>query len=107
LNYVADLRLHPIITFLNYGLRVSVSSDANGLFHTNFLNWDFYACAFSMEFDLFDFKKICNDSIECSCLEKDVKEKLRQAWEKRWEEFVNHIHKYGDNILSQQEEKSL
>jgi len=32
LGYVEDLRLHPAITFLNYGLKVTISPDDPGNF---------------------------------------------------------------------------
>jgi adenosine deaminase CECR1 len=91
LQYVGDLRLHPMITYLHYGLRVSVSSDDDGVFNTSFLNWDFFACAFSMELDLKDFKKLCMDSIECSVLEAPVQKRLKEVWSERWAKFVDAL----------------
>ena len=95
LGYTTDLRLHPLITYLNYGLKVSISSDDDGLFGTNLASWDFFACAFSMEFSIFDFKKVCNDSIESSCINEEDKKRLKIEWEMRWNEYLDKIIDYA------------
>ena len=43
-------------TFLNYGIRVSISSDDDGIFDMNILTWDFFVCGACMEFTLLDYK---------------------------------------------------
>jgi len=91
LNFVSDLRHHPLRTFLNYGVRVSISSDDDGVFDTGFLTWDFFACAVSMDFNLSDFKIVCNDSIEASCLGEDQKGNLMAEWEYRWTHFIEEL----------------
>ena len=91
MNYVGDLRYHPLKTFLNYGLKVSINSDDDGIFETSFLTWDFFVCAVSMEFNLFDFKKVCQFSIEHSCLGNDRIEAMFKIWESRWQSFINDL----------------
>jgi len=91
LGYVEDMRLHPLICYLNYGIKVSVSSDDDGVFNSSFLNWDFISCLVSIELNLLDLKKLCENSIECSCLEKDVKEKLYATWKTRWDMYIKYL----------------
>ena len=42
LRYINDIRLHPIKTFLNFGIKVSISSDDPSLFGCTANNDDFY-----------------------------------------------------------------
>ncbi len=67
MNYIDDLRLHPIKSYLNYGIRVAICSDDPGFFGYKDSNPDFFVCASAMEFDLKDFKVCAKNSID-GCL---------------------------------------
>lgn len=90
LKYVNDLRMHPGVSFLNYGIKVSISSDDPGLFDTDTVI-DFFACAFSMEFDLLDFKRCILNSIECSLMGDDVNKTMKEDFETKWESFIKLV----------------
>jgi hypothetical protein len=61
-----------------------------------FVTWDFFTAAFSMEFDLYDFKKVCINSITSSDMREDAKQHLKHGWEHRWNKFVKQI---SDNAV--------
>ena len=42
LRYVDDIRMHPLKTFLNYGIKVSISPDDPGIFNLTDVSHDFY-----------------------------------------------------------------
>ena len=45
LGYVSDLRLHPGITYHNFGIPISISSDDPGLFGYKGVTMDWYLAA--------------------------------------------------------------
>ena len=90
LRYVSDLRLHPAIGYHNAGVKVSISSDDIELFQLHTM-WDFFVAAISFEFDLLDFKRVILNSIETSCLEKNLQDTIHKDWHKKWDSFVAGI----------------
>lgn len=60
--------MHPLLTFHNFGIKISLNSDDPGFFGTWYLNYDFFVTTVSCEFDLKDFKKVCLNSLEGSLL---------------------------------------
>jgi adenosine deaminase len=46
-----------------------------------------------MEFDLKDFKRICQNSLECSLLSSEEKENALTVWRKQWDLFIKEINK--------------
>ncbi len=91
LGYVEDLRLHPIISFHNYGLNVTINPDDPGFFRSRYINYDYYLCAVALEFDLKDFKKIVTNSIEASLLENLEKQKQLNFFEEKWNGFIDKL----------------
>ena len=49
LRYVDDIRLHPIKTFLNYGIKVVIAPDDPSYFNSFASNDDFYYAAIGSE----------------------------------------------------------
>ena len=45
-----------------------------------------------MEFDLKGLKKLCLNSLECSLLEGEEKEKAIAFWEQKWISFIKEIN---------------
>ena len=68
LRVVKDLRMHPAIGYLNYGINICINNDDPTIFNTEGVNYDFFICATCMDFDLLDFKLIGLYSIESSGL---------------------------------------
>ena len=66
MQYTYDLRLHPLTTYFNYGLPVSISPDDPGFFGIRGASYDFFIVAVTMEFNLLHLKRICLNSLECS-----------------------------------------
>ena len=93
LGYVEDLRLHPIISYHNYGLRVTINPDDPGFFRSRYINYDFYLCAIALEFDLKDFKKIVINSIEASLLGNPDKKKQLDFFDQKWNSFIDEFLK--------------
>jgi len=91
LNYTPDLRHHPLKTYLNYGLRVTISSDDNLLFNTSIINEDFYVCGVLMDFTLLDYKQVCYNSIVGSGLDSKIIDDVLKLWELRWETFCSDL----------------
>jgi adenosine deaminase CECR1 len=89
LNRTQDLRFHPIKMFLDYGLKVCINSDDDGVFGTgSLLNFDFFICAFSSKFDLFDFKQVILNSINHSGMSKEKIDEIKEDVLKSWKSFI-------------------
>ena len=66
LRYIDDIRMHPLKTFLNYGVKVSINSDDPALFGYQGITLDFYFAAVGCLLDLKDLKTLVKNSIDCS-----------------------------------------
>lgn len=71
LRYVDDIRLHPIKTFLNYGIKVVIAPDDPSYFNSFASNDDFYYAAIGSELDLKDLKVCVKNSIFYSMASKE------------------------------------
>jgi len=92
LNYVHDLRLHPLKAWLNHGVKVSISCDDDGVFGTeSIINFDFLIAGASMKFNLWDFKQVCYNSIVYSQMEENITKKLLEEWNKRWILYIAEV----------------
>jgi len=63
LRYVKDIRLHPIKTIHNFGVKVVISPDDPGIFNVKGVTDDFFFLSIGVEFDLKDFKLAIYNSI--------------------------------------------
>lgn len=63
LKYVDDIRLHPIKTFLNYGVKVSINPDDPGFFGYNGVTMDFFFVTMGTQLDYKDLKLCAYNSI--------------------------------------------
>ena len=92
LNYVPDLRLHPIKVYLDFGLKVTINSDDDGVFGTSsLLTFDFFICAFSLNFDLYDFKQVILNSINHSGVKEERKEAIKKDFFENWRKFLDFM----------------
>ena len=89
LGYVKDLRLHPGLQYMIHGIPIVLCSD-DGLFMTREpLVDDFYTAILAWDLELGDIKAICRNSITYSGLSEKEIQRLMQAWENRWDLFVD------------------
>ena len=91
LRVVKDLRMHPAIGYLNYVIYISINNDDLTLYNTKGVNYDFFVCAASMEFDLFDFKLIGLSSIDSAQISDDLKNIYKEKFLNEWMEFNKEI----------------
>ena len=82
LRVVKDLRMHPTIGYLNYGINICINNNDPTIFNTEGVNYDFFICAAYMEFDLFDFKLIGLYSIESSEISDELKKIIKKNLKK-------------------------
>ena len=88
LGYVRDLRLHPALQYMIFGIPIVLCSD-DGLFMTRApMVDDFYAAILCWDLNLGDIKAICRNSIIYSGLSEKEIARLMSAWEKQWNSFV-------------------
>ena len=81
------------VIIYQYNPLISDFKKTVGVFNTNYINYDFFICAVAMEFDLKDFKRICQNSLECSLLNPEEKENALQVWGKQWDKFIQEFNK--------------
>lgn len=93
LNYIPDLRDHPAKKFLDAGLVVTLNSDDDGAFNTeSMIVFDYFIAAFSMNFDLFDFKQIILNSINHSGIDCDKVQTVKEVFLNRWAKFIEEVN---------------
>jgi len=92
LKYSIDLRAHPAVGYHNFGVKVSINSDDIEVFNLHTI-WDFFVAAISFQFDLLDLKKTILNSIETSCLQKNIQDNLLNDWNSKWDSFVQNLLK--------------
>ena len=89
LGYVPDLRLHPALSYLRSGVKVSLCSDDALFMVENPLVDDFYAAIMNWDLTLADIKMLCRNSLEASGLPDDERQELLEKWDKDWDAFVD------------------
>ncbi|KAL4482851.1 hypothetical protein ABPG74_018877 [Tetrahymena malaccensis] len=85
LKYIDDIRLHPIKTLLNYGVKVSINSDDPGLFGYNGVSMDYFFVSIGTQLDYKDLKLCVYNSIQYSFLSVEQKKAAWQELEKRFQ----------------------
>uniref|UniRef100_A0A914V922 Adenosine deaminase n=1 Tax=Plectus sambesii TaxID=2011161 RepID=A0A914V922_9BILA len=88
LQYVQDLRRHPLSAMINSGLKVALSTDDPAMFQINF-NDEFIAAFISADLDLAALKAMIINSYDCSLLSQDEKDKKIKEWTMKWDNFIN------------------
>lgn len=73
MRYTSDIRLHPIRSFLNLGVRVCIAPDDPGYFGINAVNHDFYLATIAARLTFLDLKQIIYNSIHSSLVEEKSK----------------------------------
>ena len=95
LGYVADLRNHPAVLYINSGLPVVVCPDDPAIWKSTFSH-DFYAAFMSWGLDLKCLKQLAMNSLIYSAMDPEEKERALEFWRKKWEAFISWLNEYTD-----------
>jgi adenosine deaminase CECR1 len=93
LGYVADLRNHPAVLYINSGLPVVICPDDPGIWKCT-LSYDFYAAFMAWGLDLKCLKQLAMNSLICSAMDHEEKASALEFWRKKWAEFITWLNEY-------------
>jgi len=93
LGYVADLRNHPAVLYINSGLPVVICPDDPGIWKCTFSH-DFYAAFMAWGLDLKCLKQLAMNSLIYSAMNSKEKERALEFWRKKWAEFITWLNEY-------------
>ena len=91
LGYVADLRNHPAVHYINSGVPVVLSPDDAGIMQ-NSLSHDFYVAFMAWGLDLRDLKQLAMNSLTYSAMSPDEKTRALAEWSRRWTAFITWVN---------------
>jgi adenosine deaminase CECR1 len=94
LGYVADLRNHPAVLYINSGLPVVICPDDPGIWKCSF-SYDFYAAFMAWGLDLKCLKQLAMNSLIYSAMGPEEKERALEFWRKKWAEFITWLNKHN------------
>jgi adenosine deaminase CECR1 len=93
LGFVADLRNHPAVLYINSGLPVVICPDDPGIWKCTF-SYDFYAAFMAWGLDLKCLKQLAMNSLIYSAMDPKEKERALEFWQKKWAEFITWLNEY-------------
>jgi len=93
LGYVADLRNHPAVLYINSGVPVVICPDDPGIWKST-LSHDFYAAFMAWGLDLKCLKKLAMNSLIYSAMDHEEKERALEFWREKWVKFIAWLNKY-------------
>lgn len=93
LGYVADLRNHPAVLYINSGLPVVVCPDDPAIWKSTFSH-DFYAAFMAWGLDLKCLKQLAMNSLIYSAMDPEEKERALEFWREKWETFITWLNEY-------------
>jgi adenosine deaminase CECR1 len=93
LGYVADLRNHPAVLYINSGLPVVICPDDPGIWKCTF-SYDYYAAFMAWGLDLKCLKQLAMNSLIYSAMDPEEKEIALKFWQKEWDGFISWLCKY-------------
>ncbi len=93
LGYIADLRNHPAVTYINYGLPVVICPDDPSIWKCTF-SYDFYAAFMAWGLDLKCLKQLAMNSLIYSAMDPEEKERALEFWREEWAKFIAWLNEY-------------
>ncbi len=93
LGYVADLRNHPAVLYINSGLPVVICPDDPAIWKSTFSH-DFYEAFMAWGLDLKCLKQLAMNSLIYSAMSPEEKERALEFWHKKWEAFISWLKEY-------------
>jgi adenosine deaminase CECR1 len=93
LGYVADLRNHPAVLYINNGLSVVICPDDPSIWKCTF-SYDFYAAFMAWGLDLKCLKQLAMNSLIYSAMDPEEKERALEYWRKEWAKFIIWLNEY-------------
>jgi adenosine deaminase CECR1 len=90
LGYIADLRNHPAVTYINSGLPVVICSDDPGIWQST-ISHDYYEAFMAWGLDLKGLKQLAKNSLLYSVMDHQDKEYALRHWQKKWDEFISWL----------------
>ena len=93
LGYVADLRNHPAVLYINSGLPVVICPDDPCIWKCTF-SYDFYAAFMAWGLDLKCLKKLAMNSLIYSAMNPEEKERALEFWRGKWVKFITWLNEY-------------
>jgi adenosine deaminase CECR1 len=87
LGFVADLRNHPAVHYINAGLPIVLCPDDPGIMRYTYA-YDYYAAFMAWGLDLKCLKQLAMNSLLYSAMDKDEKERALASWSQKWADFV-------------------
>jgi len=91
LGYVADLRNHPAVHYINSGLPVVLCPDDPGIMRYTF-SYDYYVAFMAWGLDLKCLKQLAKNSLTYSAMDETEKKAALAAWEKEWQTFIKWLN---------------
>jgi adenosine deaminase CECR1 len=93
LGFVADLRNHPAVLYINSGLPVVICPDDPALWKSTFSH-DFYAAFMAWGLDLKCLKQLVMNSLIYSAMGPIEKERALELWRGKWAKFITWLNEY-------------
>ena len=93
LGYVADLRNHPAVLYINSGLPVVICPDDPGIWKCTF-SYDFYAAFVAWGLDLKCLKQLAMNSLLYSAMAPEEIERALRHWHEKWAKFITWLNEY-------------
>lgn len=93
LGYVADLRNHPAVLYINSGLPVVICPDDPSIWKCTF-SYDFYAAFMAWGLDLKCLKQLAMNSLIYSAMDPEEKERALEYWREEWAKFITWLNEY-------------
>jgi len=93
LGFVADLRNHPAVLYINSGLPVVICPDDPALWKSTFSH-DFYEAFMAWGLDLKSLKKLAMNSLIYSAMNPEEKEMALKIWREKWAEFITWMNEH-------------
>jgi adenosine deaminase len=91
---ISDIREHPIRTFIDNNIKVSVNTDDPAMFNTD-MNNEYITLYKELGFTLEELFHISLDALETSFLKPERKEKLRHDFIKEYQKILSNLPKTG------------